>query len=133
MPGAPAAATDRPSAPAAAPMAAAGTDLQLSRLATRGAAKSRTATDAQAEAERRARREARREARVRDHEEMLSSLWAMQWRHVQLSRLPGDTVVAGQSLLQREPGLVTELATLLRASFQELLDHYLFYAKVARL
>jgi len=44
--------------------------------------------------------------------------------------LPGDMIIDGKSVTDREPQLTTDLATLLSTNFAGLFDAYLYYAKV---
>ena len=54
-----------------------------------------------------------------------------QWKYVLLEKLPGDALISGQGVAEREPYLADDLAELLRAHFQQLFDTYLYYAKVS--
>ena len=85
----------------------------------------RAASEAKRAAEALARRE-----RVLAYEASLVELWGSQWAHVQLSRLPGDTLVDGLGVVERESHLATELEVELRSHFQQLFDIYLHYAKI---
>ena len=72
----------------------------------------------------------RREARLRAFSTSKRNMYDAQWSHVQLELLPGDQLVDGKGVTEREPTLLTDLAELLRARFESLFDTYMYYAKV---